>query len=223
MNNSCKLGLKWLASPFLCELDKVNLKVWATLFLTLKIILKPWFSCANHKGKWGETLCNLNIAACWCSVYVNGHTVKDLHNWVLWDGEPHFNLLYHLSSRLLSSSWHCPPSCPPQVPTSHMKPKEQTTQRMQIQPSSMPRVATPILMKRRSTTSNQNRIPHLQCPAWDTEGFFGTGRGGKGGGWQRGWNRFGGGVEETRDFKERPGFKPSSSLVCRCRWNVVCV
>lgn len=45
---------------------------------------------------------NLNITACWCSVCVNGHMEKDLHNWVVWYVEAHFNLLYHLSSRLLS-------------------------------------------------------------------------------------------------------------------------
>lgn len=32
-----------------------------------------------------------------------------------------------------------------------------------------------------------------------------------------------GGVEESWVFKERPGFKPLFSLVCRCRWNVLCV
>lgn len=31
------------------------------------------------------------------------------------------------------------------------------------------------------------------------------------------------GVEKRWGFKDRPGFKPLFSLVCRCRWNVLCV
>lgn len=31
------------------------------------------------------------------------------------------------------------------------------------------------------------------------------------------------GKKRDGGFKERPGFKPLFSLVCRCRWNVLCV
>lgn len=49
---------------------------------------------------------HLNITA--CLVCINGHMVKDLHNYILWGVGAHFNLLYHRSSRLLSSPSHCP-------------------------------------------------------------------------------------------------------------------
>lgn len=105
---------------------------------------------------------------------------------MLWDIEPHFNLLYHLSSRLLSSPWHCPSCLPPQVPTSHTKPKEQTMQRTQIQQSSTQRVVTPTRTKRKSTTSNQNRTPHSSVLFWTLGCFWGWGMGREGGAFDEG-------------------------------------
>lgn len=74
--------------------------------------------------------------------------------------------------------WHCP--SPLQVPTSHMKPKEQTTQRTRTRPSSTPRAATPTRKKRKSTTSNQSRNPRTG-PLSDTRLFLGGGAWGEGG------------------------------------------
>lgn len=107
---------------------------------------------------------------------------------------------------------------PPQVPTSHTKPKEQTTRRTQTQPSSTQRVATPTRTKRKSTTSNQNGTPHSSVLFGTPSCFWGPGQGGERGGCDGGiWFRIT--FSESRGVEEkqkRDGVLKKGLVLSRC-------